>query len=42
MWPLTSAPAEMECDIRKFEEIGNHPAANTQAIAEAGGLAPTA
>jgi isopenicillin-N epimerase len=35
MWPLMAAPAEMDGDIRKFEEIGTHPAANTLAIAEA-------
>ena len=35
VWPLTAAPVEMESDIRKFEEIGTHPAANTLATAEA-------
>ena len=35
VWPLTAAPAEMDRDIRKFEEIGTHPAANTLAAAEA-------
>jgi len=35
VWPLTAAPVEMERDIRKFEEIGTHPAANTLATAEA-------
>jgi len=35
VWPLTAAPQEMESDIRKFEEIGTHPAANTLATAEA-------
>jgi isopenicillin-N epimerase len=35
VWPLMAAPAEMNGDIRKFEEIGTHPAANHNAIAEA-------
>jgi selenocysteine lyase/cysteine desulfurase len=35
LWPLMAAPAEMDGDIRKFEEIGTHPAANHNAIAEA-------
>src|SRR5262249_7344172 len=35
LWPLMAAPAEMTRDIRKFEEIGTHPAANHNAIAEA-------
>jgi selenocysteine lyase/cysteine desulfurase len=35
LWPLMAAPAEMAGDIRKFEEIGTHPAANHNAIAEA-------
>jgi selenocysteine lyase/cysteine desulfurase len=30
-----AAPGTMEQDIRKFEEIGTHPAANHNAIAEA-------
>src|SRR3989441_3315626 len=30
-----AAPPEMNGDIRKFEEIGTHPAANHNAIAEA-------
>jgi selenocysteine lyase/cysteine desulfurase len=30
-----AAPAEMKANIRKFEEIGTHPAANHNAIAEA-------
>src|SRR5438309_5817731 len=30
-----AAPPEMNRDIRKFEEIGTHPAANHNAIAEA-------
>ncbi len=35
LWPLMPAPAEMDENIRKFEEIGTHPAANHNAIAEA-------
>jgi isopenicillin-N epimerase len=35
LWPLTPAPAAKADDIRKFEEIGTHPAANHNAIAEA-------
>ena len=35
LWPLMAAPPEMNGDIRKFEEIGTHPAANHNAIAEA-------
>jgi selenocysteine lyase/cysteine desulfurase len=35
IWPLMAAPPEMNRDIRKFEEIGTHPAANHNAIAEA-------
>ena len=35
LWPLMAAPEGMEDDIRKFEEIGTHPAANYIAIAEA-------
>jgi selenocysteine lyase/cysteine desulfurase len=35
LWPLMAAPPEMDADIRKFEEIGTHPAANTLAVAEA-------
>jgi selenocysteine lyase/cysteine desulfurase len=35
LWPLMAAPAEMDEDIRKYEEIGTHPAANHNAIAEA-------
>jgi len=34
-WPLQAAPASKDSDIRKFEEIGTHPAANHNAIAEA-------
>ncbi len=35
LWPLMAAPASMESDVRKFEEIGTHPAANALAVAEA-------
>jgi selenocysteine lyase/cysteine desulfurase len=35
IWPLMAAPPEMNGNIRKFEEIGTHPAANHNAIAEA-------
>ena len=35
LWPLTPAAASRANDIRKFEEIGTHPAANHNAIAEA-------
>jgi selenocysteine lyase/cysteine desulfurase len=35
VWPLTPAPASKSGDIRKFEEVGTHPAANHNAIAEA-------
>ncbi|MFN7971723.1 MAG: aminotransferase class V-fold PLP-dependent enzyme [Acidobacteriota bacterium] len=35
LWPLMAAPNTMDEDIRKFEEIGTHPAANHNAIAEA-------
>ena len=35
LWPLTPANASRTKDIRKFEEVGTHPAANHNAIAEA-------
>ena len=35
VWALMAAPPEMDGNIRKFEEIGTHPAANHNAIAEA-------
>jgi isopenicillin-N epimerase len=35
LWPLMAAPAALAGDIRKFEEIGTHPAAQNLAIAEA-------
>jgi len=34
-WPLMAADPALDKDIRKFEEIGSHPAANVNAIAEA-------
>jgi isopenicillin-N epimerase len=35
VWPLMAAPDAMDDNIRKFEEIGTHPAANYLAIGEA-------
>src|SRR5437867_9373191 len=35
LWPMMAAPPEMNANIRKYEEIGTHPAANHNAIAEA-------
>jgi selenocysteine lyase/cysteine desulfurase len=35
LWPLMAATPPQDNDIRKFEEIGTHPAANHNAIAEA-------
>ncbi len=35
LWPLMAAGPELDANIRKFEEIGTHPAANFLAIAEA-------
>lgn len=35
VWPLMAAPAKMDADIRKFEEIGTHPASQRNAITEA-------
>jgi len=35
LWPLQAAAESMDDNIRKFEEIGTHPAANHLAIAEA-------
>lgn len=35
LWPLMAAAETQDADIRKFEEIGTHPAANALAIAEA-------
>src|ERR1041384_3579933 len=34
-WPLMAADTRQDEDIRKFEEIGTHPAANHNAISEA-------
>jgi isopenicillin-N epimerase len=35
LWPLQAAPPALDANIRKFEEIGTHPAANYLATAEA-------
>jgi selenocysteine lyase/cysteine desulfurase len=35
LWPLMAGAIEQEGDIRKYEEIGTHPAANHNAIAVA-------
>jgi isopenicillin-N epimerase len=35
LWPLMAAPAAMDANVRKYEEIGTHPAANHNAIAVA-------
>ena len=35
LWPLMAAAKEQDEDIRKYEEIGTHPAANHNAIAAA-------
>jgi selenocysteine lyase/cysteine desulfurase len=35
IWPLMAASPAMDEDIRKYEEIGTHPAANHNAIAAA-------
>jgi len=35
LWPMMAAPPEMDENIRKYEEIGTHPAANHNAIAVA-------
>ncbi len=35
LWPLMAANEEQAADVRKFEEIGTHPAANYLAIGEA-------
>jgi selenocysteine lyase/cysteine desulfurase len=35
LWSLMAAPATLESDIRKYEEIGTHPSAQNLAIAEA-------
>ncbi|MGH7593091.1 MAG: aminotransferase class V-fold PLP-dependent enzyme [Gemmatimonadales bacterium] len=35
LWPMMAAPASMNDNIRKYEEIGTHPAANHNAISAA-------
>ena len=35
LWPLMAAPESMDDNIRKYEEIGTHPAANHNAISAA-------
>ncbi len=35
VWPLMAAPDSMKADIRKFEEIGTHPASQRNSITEA-------
>lgn len=35
LWPLMAGPRRMDDNIRKFEEIGTHPAANCLGVAEA-------
>jgi selenocysteine lyase/cysteine desulfurase len=35
VWPLMAAPKDMDANIRKFEEIGTHPAAVHNALGEA-------
>jgi selenocysteine lyase/cysteine desulfurase len=35
IWPMMPAPASMDNNIRKFEEIGTHPASQRNAITEA-------
>jgi len=35
LWPLMAAAASQDSDIRKYEEIGTHPAANHNAISAA-------
>jgi selenocysteine lyase/cysteine desulfurase len=35
IWPLMAAPDSMRANIRKFEEIGTHPASQRNAITEA-------
>jgi selenocysteine lyase/cysteine desulfurase len=35
LWPLMAAPASMDDNVRKYEEIGTHPAANHNAISTA-------
>ncbi len=35
LWPLMAAQSQLDGDIRKYEEIGTHPAANHNAVGEA-------
>jgi selenocysteine lyase/cysteine desulfurase len=35
LWPMMAAPPEMDENVRKYEEIGTHPAANHNAISAA-------
>ena len=35
LWPLMAAPPSMDDNVRKYEEIGTHPAANHNAISAA-------
>jgi len=35
LWPLQASDVSKRADIRKFEDIGTHPAANALAVAEA-------
>jgi selenocysteine lyase/cysteine desulfurase len=35
LWPLQASDESKRADIRKFEDIGTHPAANALAVAEA-------
>jgi selenocysteine lyase/cysteine desulfurase len=35
LWPMMAAPASMDDNIRKYEEIGTHPAANHNAVSVA-------
>jgi isopenicillin-N epimerase len=35
LWPLMAAPPEMDENVRKYEEIGTHPAANHNAVSAA-------
>lgn len=35
IWPMMAAPSSMDDNIRKFEEIGTHPASQRNAITEA-------
>lgn len=35
LWPMMAAPAKLDDNVRKYEEIGTHPAANHNAISAA-------